>query len=298
MNLRQFFQRSLPETKHLYLLGWEAKFDGSQQCYNFIATQAIDQSSVKEVDIALELIFKGDRLAEAYEYDEGIRQQRPLSKVELGLPYPKDVIIHSLYEIKRSYFYESYIGGKCPDHFSIPALRLAAPFQYLGKIGQAEDAFSWLPFDLHLTAPIYLNIKGVFLDYTDPLAPVVHNAEALSAADHSLDDLLQPDTIVEFEQTKISFEHYKKTDDDLLGSAGVPRWVQYPTIPTCPKSGKVMRFVCQLGSFGNIQTQYTNADPAHEYYREIKDLNFWGDGDLFIFFEPESKMVYYLIQHT
>jgi hypothetical protein len=83
-----------------------------------------------------------------------------------------------------------------------------------------------------------------------------------------------------------------------LGAAGVPKWIQHPDIPRCPNTNKTMKFLCQLQGKG-VTANRTNVTPKDEYYRSYyEELNFWGDGDLFVFFEPESKIACYFIQNT
>lgn len=93
----------------------------------------------------------------------------------------------------------------------------------------------------------------------------------------------------------------KETDFAGIGHTAVPNWIQYPDIPTCPKSNKTMKLLCQLTYDGvdDIKTKLTNVKPEDEWYKQyFENMNFWGDGDLYIFFEPESKVMCFIIQHT
>ena len=99
-------------------------------------------------------------------------------------------------------------------------------------------------------------------------------------------DELNKDSEIVFEAAKLSFDESLTFRGD--GHAGIPNWIQYPDIPLCPKSGKRMRFLAQFHA--GVKASRSNVEPADEFYRHyFEELNFWGDGDLFIFFEPSSK---------
>ena len=83
-----------------------------------------------------------------------------------------------------------------------------------------------------------------------------------------------------------------------LGFSDVPNWIQDPDIPVCPKSNRIMMFVCQLQGDG-VTTKHSNVVAHDEWYEQYYNkLNFWGDGDLYVFFEPTSKVACYIIQNT
>lgn len=102
-------------------------------------------------------------------------------------------------------------------------------------------------------------------------------------------------------QKPVPVKRTANQNQGTLGSAGVPNWIQNPAIPRCPKTGAVMRFVCQLNSTGSVGARRHNLDLTNEpestrhYYTE---MNFWCDGNLFVFLHPESRMAAYLLQNT
>ena len=58
-----------------------------------------------------------------------------------------------------------------------------------------------------------------------------------------------------------------------------------------------MKFVIQIN--GGLEAEKTNVNPKDEFYRHYyENMNFWGDGDLYFFYEPESKVGCYFIQNT
>ena len=202
---------------------------------------------------------------------------------------------HPIFEIDLTGEGENYLGGEPPAGFNMPKFEFNAPFQYLGKLSKSDEAFNWLPFDLHLIAPIYLNIWNFFIDYSDPNNPKVFDLEGLKETGTAYEDL-KPDSEIIFK--KESFKAKRVTDfGNGVGHTGSPNWIQYPRIPSCPKSGKTMRFLCQLSE--GPYTDRTNIHPKEEWYKQYFEyMNFWGDGDLFIFFEPESKIACFIIQNT
>lgn len=281
-------------TKSIFLAGWEVYLNGDQQCENFIATQITNKATVERLYSGIELVFKNDKLIKAYDYKEGVRKDRELKDDEVGLTYKEfeeNRILQSV-EDKNGIH---QLGGEIPNDFQLPENNCLVPFQYLGYIDNHDIKFNWLPYKIHLTCPIYLNIGNVFLDYSDPTQPVIINKEEVEDADTSYNDDLNQESEIVFNEMRFSFveaEEFSGTEH-----SGIPNWIQYPDIPMCPKSGKRMKFLCQLN--GGITSKRTNVEPKDEWYRHYyEELNFWGDGDLFVFFEPTSKVACYFIQNT
>jgi hypothetical protein len=281
-------------TKNIYLAGWEVHLNGDQQCENFIATQITNKNTFDALSYGVELVFEDDKLARAYDYHHGNRKDRRLKADEVGLLY-KEYEENRILRLAESKNGLHQLGGEIPADFQLPENNCVVPFQYLGYINNQDKNFSWLPFKIHLTCPIYLNIWNVLLDYSDPAKPFIINKEEVEDADTSYDGDLNRDSEIVFNEMPFSFvpaENFPGT-----GHAGIPNWIQYPRIPVCPKSGKRMKFLCQLS--GGVKAKRTNIKPRNEWYkRYFEELNFWGDGDLFVFFEPESKVACYFIQNT
>lgn len=279
----------------IYLIGWEVLLNGDQQCQNFIATQITDQQTFEHTGFGLELIFTNKKLTLVNEYNDGVRTERILEKEEIGMPYfefKKNKILNAIESNDGLH----QLGGELPDGFQLPENNCAVPFQYLGFIDHRDPNFGWLPFKLHLTCPIYLNIFNVFLDYTDPNKPFIINREDVESADNPYGDDLNPNSEIVFNEMRFSFREDLAYYSD--GHSGIPKWIQFPNIPTCPKSGKRMKFLCQSRG-GDLATKRTNIVPKDESdRRHYEKLHFWGDGDLFVFFEPTSKVACYFMQST
>lgn len=190
-----------------------------------------------------------------------------------------------------------WLGGDVPTDFKLPESNGLMPFQYLGYVSHMDKTFAYLPFGLHLTFPIYLDIyERLYIDYSNPSAPTLINADIVDDATCAYDDIGK-ESVVVFEK---KFFHPVSGGDYSFGHTGSPNWFQEPEIPLCPKTGKEMKFVCQLGSSPSLpNTKYTNVKTTEGYEQEYFDkMNFWGDGDLFVFFEPESKVACVFIENT
>jgi hypothetical protein len=275
--------------KRIYLAGWDVELDGGEHCEDFIATQITTQETIKHLSTGIELVFENDKLVKAFDYDDGKKKTRRLRKEEIGLAFKKYPENH-IYQFTEASKGKHQLGGEAPKGFTIPACNSAVPFQYLGYIDNTDSIFRWLPFKVHLACPIYLNVSNVFVDYSDPMKPEVINREEVQAADTSYDELTKNSEIV-FDSTKFNF--VEDVEFAYIGNAGIPKWIQASDIPRCPKSGERMKFLCQLN--GGVGVKRSNVDDPGGYFDE---MNFWGDGDLFVFFQPESKVACYFIQNT
>jgi len=79
----------------------------------------------------------------------------------------------------------------------------------------------------------------------------------------------------------VSLEPNEDIDEfESIGICGQPDWLQEAEIPTCPKSGKPMKFLCQLGSFSEIKSTFSNIVSTDGMAQYFEKLNFWCDGNL------------------
>ena len=282
--------------KHIYLAGWEVEFNGSEQCNSFIQTQAIDKETSYGEGTAIELVFKDNKLIKAFDIEEGHKTLRALKETEKDFKY-QEVKPNQIYQIIKSEKGESYLGGQPPPDFKMPKFEFNAPFQYLGKISKSEEAFSWLPFDLHLVVPLYNYFGKLYIDYSNPLQPEIINIDELKKKDNA-DKNLEPNSEIVFKKTPIKLEKSKNYGDSY-NHTGVPGWIQNPNIPIDPKSKKTMKFLCQLSSDIGVKAERTNVKAKTESMQHYyESLNFAGDGDIYIFFNPDTKMACFLIQNT
>lgn len=277
----------------VFVAGWEARFNGDQDCEDFIATQITTKEFI-ERNVGIELVFSDGKLTKTLRHENGEVQERPLLPDEAGYAKP-DFPVNSIYRLMKSTRGLHQLGGEIPPGFSLPKPECVVPFQYFGFISHEDENFRWLPSTVHLTCPIYLNFSRVYLDYSNPMAPAAINTAEIAACDTSYNDDLNSESEIVFKPMK--FEFRKSFEFGDTGHAGIPNWIQYPDIPHCPKSGKRMKFLCQLN--GGVKTARSNVKPKDKNYeRYFNHLNFWIDGDLYVFFEPDSKTACYIIQNT
>lgn len=202
------------------------------------------------------------------------------------------------YEIVRNEKGAHQIGGEVPADFAIPENEFIAGFQYLGYLDPSDLVLSWLPFKLNLIHPIYTDELFVYLDYTDPNSPVIMHPEDTASSTSAFDEI-DLNSIILFEGVKVCLEQKEEIDAfESIGICGEPNWLQKAEIPICPKSGKPLKFVCQLGSFSDIKSTYTNVTFTEDTEYYFRNLNFWCDGNLYVFMEPETKTVCYSMQNT
>ncbi|WP_323758252.1 hypothetical protein [Roseivirga sp.] len=202
------------------------------------------------------------------------------------------------YELIRNEKGKHQIGGETPLDFIIPYNEFIAGFQYLGFIDNTDPLFSWLPFRVNLIHPIYTDEYSVYLDYANPNSPLIIEPKDTAASTSAFDEIDKNSKII-FEGVKVSVEEKDEIDEfESIGICGEPDWLQEAEVPKCPKSGNPMKFLCQLGSFSNIKATYSNVEPTDGMEQYFENLNFWCDGDLYIFIEPTSKAMCYTMQNT
>ncbi len=281
------------KSKSLFINGFTLDVSSESEFHDVVSTQICTKEVAMNLFSAIELIFENDKLVKTVRFEEGEALDSADVSRFMNFTYfecPPNHIrvleftdegVHSL-------------GGEVPPNFVLPVSNAPVPFQYLGCIRNIDPAFKWIPSDLHLVCPIFLNFSKCFIDYADPNKPIVINTAELEQCDSSFDELNQQTEIV---YEKASFEFIEADYFTNDGHAGIPEWVQYPEIPHCPRSNKRMKFVCQLT--GGVSAVRTNVIPNHkEFSPYFEKLNFWGDGILYVFFEPDSKTTCYLIQNT
>ena len=281
--------------KHFYLAGWEAEFVGDEECQKFMDTQVIDKNTAMTVYSVIDLVFTNNKLTKAFDIEEGIRTERDLQEAELQFEF-RNIQPHVISEIIKADKSLSFLGGEVSLEFTIPEIENSIPFQCLGMLSRSDEAFNWLPSDLYLVAPIYLSFEKLYIDYSDYLSPKILNSAEILQADNAYENVKSDSEIV---YDKVYISTVKSNDFGGMGHTGVPNWIQYPDIPTCPKTKKTMKFLVQLRSSVGVKTKRTNVKAENEWNEQyFEDMNFWGDGDLFIFFDVESKIACYMIQNT
>lgn len=284
----------------IFLEGSEVRLNGDEQCVKILKTQTISKELAETSVSALELVFENGKLKKKFEWSYGDRDEDVLEEDELGMP-SINVTPHTFYLIQITDSSASYLGGEVPTGFKVPKYESRPSFQYIGKLSKETDGLNWLPVDLHLVVPLYGSFDQLFIDYSDPLNLVVINEGTYLETEYE-DDYVKHDTELVYEKVFIETEISEEIPDGYgyTGHLGVPKWIQYPAIPTCPKSGNTMKFIAQFKFDLGVNLGRTNIEiPQDEYYSKLlQKMNFASDGDLYVFMDPESMVVCYIIQHT
>lgn len=284
-----------------FLGGWEVDFSDEESATRFLLTHGIGEDGYRlfgRVQTALELHIEGDMIKKLYEttYFEG-EIFLELQDENIKLPI-LDWVDHKVFFLEKNSSENHVIGGSKPKEFINPHhSSLTTPFQYLGYIDGQDPYFEWLGLTkLYLSYPLYECNFGIYLDYSDPLKPVILNPETFTNDWHE-PDIEVPDDI-QFKETrylvadKINddlIRRFEESDDDLI-LCGVPIWYQSPEVPICPKTNEVMKYVCTINSDSNIKITNHERDEYNDY------LIFGDYGHLYVFFHPESKILYLVAQ--
>ncbi|MFA8451943.1 MAG: hypothetical protein ACEPOW_14705 [Bacteroidales bacterium] len=200
-----------------------------------------------------------------------------------------------MYEFKKDNKGIHQLGGIKPNDLVYPKNEFLSNFQYIGLINRTDEVFNWIPFNLHLICPVYLNIEKVFLNYNNPQIPKLISPKDTAKIDSEYDELTI-DSLIQFEATRFKVEKVNQIDEmECLGITGNPACLNGIETPICPISKKRMKFVCQIMTFGEIPVKMKNFESE---YSDFEHMCFWGDGSLFVFMEPETKTVCYFIENT
>ena len=284
--------------KTIYITETLFDLDGSDYCNLILENQITYKKTVENVG-GLALIFKNEKLIKAteYEYNNGFfySKERELKSNEIELQIP-NYQPHKIIRYKENENGIHQIGGYFSDEFLQPENNCIAPFQYLGFIDNKDKFFDWLPFKVHLTCPIFLDFEEIFLDYSNPQKPVIINRNEVEKLTTAYDEELNQNSYIKYKSKRFNFIEDDKFSLEEIQS-GLPRWIQGIHIPKCPKTGKRMRYLCQM--YGGTETEETNIAGRDDWYQHyFEQMDFWGSGDLYVFFEPDSKVACYFIQNT
>mgnify|MGYP005748049069 FL=1 len=284
----------------IYLAGSEVRLNGDERCYNFLNTQAISGTLAKSSVDALELVFENGKLIQKFKWQYEDRDQIDIKEDEVNFTYIP-APIHDFFALQKAKNGDSFLGGEVPEGFQLPRLKACPSFQYIGTLSPKTEGLGWLSFDFHMVAPIHGSFLQLFLDYSDPMCPQIWGSESYLNSDYE-DNYVKFDTELIFEKQFLKAKKLKKMPDffeENPGYLGVPHWIQNPHILNCPKTGEMMKFVAQFGMGVDIKLKRTNIEiPKEGYYAQhLTKMSFWGDGDLYVFLNPNSKMACFIIQH-
>lgn len=285
------------KSKSRFIAGWEIDFENPDELKKILVTQGIDKKGFeffRKVQTATEIVIKNKQIVKAIQHSEDSKE---VERIKIPLPID-DWIDRELFFLVRDPNGLHNIGGDCPPDFILPQHDdLNTSFIYVGSIATTDERFGWINLPrLDLAYPIYECNSGVYLDYSDPKRPVVLNPETFD--DSWFDESTKGTEKVRFNEQKFSVSHdielssYDESADEIL-LCGVPLWYQAPEIPTCPKTGEVMSYVCTLNSNNSLGLK----DSMGIENLPFGDYLIFGDhGSLYVFYHPESKVLYLNIQ--
>ncbi len=298
----KLFQKKENFSKNL--VGWEIPLSNESKLMSFIETQAYLENSIDHIGCSIKLEFENNTISKITHFDDGVidntstkRDQKKIDKMNSSHMKFEKTEGNLIFQITKKKKGLHQIGGIAPESLTIPTTKNIGKFQYLGYISHEDDYFKWLSFKFYIVCPIYLNFDTLFLDYSNPNKPTIYNKKELNDCDTSY-DCINNESYIVYKDYPFGLEGVYGFGN-AMGHTGVPNWLQYPNIPRCPKTGKTMKFLCQLNSYGGIMVKETNINPNKKNMKAyFKKLNFAIDGDLYVFVEPSSKMACYIIQNT
>lgn len=280
------------EKRSRFFAGWELDFYNRDELTKFLLTHGTNAAGFeffRELQSAMVFLIEGDKIVQARTHSLDITESVTL---DIALPL-QDWPDREVFLLVKDSDGNHSIGGKRPTSFSLPHHEsLQSNFIYLGSLDCTDPRFEWMKLKkLHMAYPVYEGAFKLFLDYQDPDAPVLLNPEALTYS--WIDDTVKGTERVQYSLQRYSSIEGIKGKEFVMSEqeyliCGVPLWYQYPEIPTCPKSGRVMRFVMAVSSDINIAVQ---DDPEIANLPFDNYMIFGDEGHLYVFYEPESKVL-------
>lgn len=281
----------------IYLLDTDWLRDPSVFTLDYLKANATTLDVVRHNALGYELIYQDQQLVKVNEYNVAFGTEPldyALKYLEIDFHYLGDIEPLEYY-IAEQYPHKGWhrLGGEVPSQFIMPVEAQQIAFQYLGYLRPQTGVLDWLPNDLHLICPTYTNFERLYLDYSNPLSPKVINSTEILQAE-VISTALKPNARLVYET--VGFDFVKGTKQSFqYDSAGLPYWAQSREPVYCPISGNLMRFVCQLK--GEILVEYLEGlDEPVVDYSDYETMNFWGDGVLYVYFEPSTQVACLFIQ--
>ena len=298
-------------TKYQFIHAYSVNLTNEQDFRKLINTQGIFEEEFeikrKTGSTSLQLRYDDNFLSqikcidefndEEIELNEGARKFRYFeqNKNRINFLIPSDNNSHS------------YLGEDTQEEFKVPIHEsIKVPFQIIGKLSGKDQVFNWLPFeDFYITYPLFSSIADfLFLDYSNPVAPKLLGE--YPNVEYPFGEM-ENNGVHKFQKTNLKVRSIKnlRKEEDLdfdywyFGTTGVPSWIQHPEIPVCPIGGKTMKFIGQIRTNKSIKVKDSNLISNEPYFDEYANhLCFWGSGELYVFIEPESRIVGMLIQDS
>lgn len=298
MSISNMFNQKDKQEKRVFLACSSELFDGfNDNINNIIEFQQIRKSDVNNFDSVVELVFKGDIITHIIDFHDGDIFELKVEDGEYGLklsnanPLKSYLLLEDISGVHK-------LGGKLPSDFKLPTSDERLMFQYIGLISSLDEEFSWLTNDFHLIYPIYQTLGYLFLDYSDSLSPRIFG-------DNYEMESIFPESLkiknLEYEEIRLNLtskpKNYKNSGEQITiyGRTGVAEFNPYFDFPLCPKTGKRMKFLCQI--YGGVKVKIAEIEGVEGYEKYFRGLEFGDMADLFVFFEPDSKIACYFCQY-
>lgn len=290
----------MSNTRIQYISGWGVTFNDSFPCKDYLNTHGVTKDIALQLNAVMQLTFKNDILDTVKDFECGeLVGNRDLHFSEKGFPY-RNIPLYQYYSLFEDNNGKHQLGGKPDSTFKMPDAILDSPFIYLGYIKNDNDIFGWIDTEIiHLVCPIFLSFTKLLLSMSNPLSP--KTLACTIAYQEDQHNPLTKDSNIEYQPVRFNAEtNFDKwyISDEGLGNAGIPEWIQDSDIPGLGTD--TMRFLCQLKSNKDIQAIHHNINLANYPYNpeNFTSLNFWGDGDLYVFYDPVQKIISYQIQNS
>jgi len=256
---------------------YQLEFD-KDYVMDMLITQNIQKLYEPEEYGGIEMKFSNNELIEILGFDDlGNKYNIDLSilKFKLNPDFGLSKKRLNLIPTKRGNF---DLFGKFDQSIIIPEMKGDYTVNYIGKI--SNKLVNWLPFEeIYFFCPEFL--KGVlYVDYSNPLYPKYLNNEVIEKVNFP-----KKNRFILKEFNKVSFNiQLEVNDSETLGLIGVPSWIQNPEIPKCPKTNKPMKFIIQLDA------------SEYKYQLGKTENDFDYEPIIYIFMEPKSKIIAYVLQ--
>lgn len=271
-----------------YLNGHEVLDTDPERFRRALMTQGISEDQMKYgkyLQGTNEIRISGNKVIEVFEHNAGepVLYKR---NVDFELPI-SDWPNHKFHFLIPDENGTHKVGGEHPK-----GVRFKSPygFSFIASIDGHDPFFQWLKVDrLHVFYPLNVCcLKGLFIDWSDQLNPVILNPEVMTDAWNS--ETNDGSGVVSF--TELTYSSTDHVDVELLIPdskdlllCGVPMWYQGLDIPVCPKTGEVMKFVTTINS--NRKNASINGETVFGDFLIFMDM-----GCLYVFWEPTSKIMY------
>lgn len=283
---KNLFSKSKIETQFLVIP--ELNFDDIDEFLDIVKIHNVEESTAINFDSYRQLVYEKGKLIKAFDFEDQTKLERILIRSEKDLPF-KDFEKNKFLTIEINEVGINQLGGTLPNDVNFNNISNVS-FQYLGFVSNKNENLNFVNTKIHLIAPIYSDFEKIYIDYS------IQSEIQILDIDENIDEIENLYDETEDKNEKITFqtEKFNFKENYILGEighSGIPLWIQYPEIPKCPKTGQTMKFLLQLNSGPKI------LESPQNFSEEIMQFS-GGNGNLYIFYCPESKIACYINQNS